>query len=241
MNKLLLLLLAGCGRVSFDPLAARDDAPPADAALDAGISGLIHYWPLDGNANDVVGNANGTVIAPAAFVAGHRGSALASAAGGYATVPIPSDITGQPQLTINGWFLRATPTGVEQVGEEVSGAQNISIQFWNDGLLYFCVGAMNTLACGSTPSSDLAWHMATLVFDGAQPTDATRLLGYLDGVAQTLTLANPIPVVTPAGAGGPFDLGAVGDNEGMDTGTVDEVTVFNRALSAAEIHELLAR
>jgi hypothetical protein len=241
MTKLLLLLLAACGRVNFDPRAAGDDAAPADVALDAGISGLIHYWPLDGSASDVVGNANGTVIAPATFVAGHRGTALASATGGYATVPIPADITGQAQLTINGWFLRATPTGFEQVGEEVSGAQNISIQLWNDGLLYFCVGAMNASACGTTPSSDVAWHMATLVFDGAQPTDATRLLGYLDGVAQTLTFANPIPVVTPAGAGGPFDLGAVSDNEGLDTGTVDEVTVFSRALSAAEIHELVAR
>ena len=244
----MLALIAGCGRIGFDVLATPiADAPGADAAADAlMITGLIHYWPVDeapgaNTARDMIGAANAMVIAPAAFVAGHRGNALASTSGGYATVAIPDDLLGKSQLTINGWFQRATPMGIEQVGQEVSGAQNISIQFWNDGLVYFCAGQGGSTACGTTASADTSWHMATYVFDGTQPTDATRMRGYLDGVPQTLAFMSPIPAVTPPQTGGTFDLGAVTDNEGSDTGTVDEVTIYDRALTDAEIQILLAR
>ena len=53
--------------------------------------------------------------------------------------------------------------------------------------------------------------------------------------------ASPIPAVTPPQTGGTFDLGAVTDNEGSDTGTVDEVSIYSRALTVAEIQLLLAR
>jgi len=50
-----------------------------------------------------------------------------------------------------------------------------------------------------------------------------RITGYLDGVEQALTPSGPATAATtPAAIGNHFDLGAVTDNEGSDTGTIDD-------------------
>ena len=247
-----VLALTACGRVSFEQLAvSRQDAPSTidDASPDALVlTGLIHHWPCDETpgstiAQDIVGGANATMTNPASFDTTTKqvGSAsLASNAGGFAYVLIPSDLVGKTQLTMSAWFKRAAPNGVEQLGQEL-GAYNspnnreLSIQYWNDGLLYICVG--DTGPCGHMPSNDTNWHFTQLVFDGSQPDDATRLVLYLDRVKQTLTYTGPpaVPSTTPTVSGNRFELGSVSNNEGLDTGWIDDVRIYDHALSAAEI------
>jgi hypothetical protein len=238
---------AACGRIDFDVRShAAGDARAIDTidAPDPLAVGLVHYWPLDEpvgapTATDVVGGAIATLSGPASFVAqGQRGGALASNAGGFAAVTTtPNDLLGVSQITLSAWLKRSAPNRKEQVGQEVSpGSSELSIQAWSDGLVYFCIG----ITCGTTPAgNDTSWHLATLVFDGTQPTDATKLAGYLDGVPQTLTWMFSLPVATTTPViTGHFDLGAVSDNETQDTGTIDEVRVYTRVLAPAEVTAL---
>jgi hypothetical protein len=240
----LAIAATACGRIRFDeqPTTASDAS-----TLDAG---LIHHWPIAeppgaGAAGDVIGGADAVLMAPAAFVVdAQRGAALSSGAGGYAFTLAANDVGAVQQLTLSAWIRRAAPNMVEQVGQELAptgipGSDEISIQFWNDGLVYFCIGAGG--ACGTTPvSNDTGWHLATLVFDGSQPTDATRLLGYIDGQIEALSyVSGPVDAMTPARMGN-FDLGAVSDNQGSDTGTIDEVRIYSRVLDASEIAALYA-
>jgi hypothetical protein len=241
-----LAVLAACGRLAFERVSPGDGPPDtlADAALP---SGLIHYWPLDEApgatvAVDLVGGANATLSGTAQFVAGRRGDALYSGAGGFATIAAtPADMLGRSQLTLSGWFLRSAVNGVEQCGQELApGSDTISLQLWTDGATYFCMGTPG--ACGTTPmANDTSWHFMVMVFDGTQPTDATKLVGYIDGVPQTLQWAytTPVATMTPTKVGR-FDLGATSDNEGDDTGTIDDVRVYDRALAPGEVQALFA-
>ena len=244
---LVIAACAACGRIDF---AARTgdaktlrDATPTDAVA----GDVTHEWRLDEavgatTAIDVQG-ADATLVAPAAFTtAGHDGNGLASGSGGYATISsTPNDLLGLTAVTLSAWMRRAAPGAVEQVGQEVTpGGDELSLQAWNDGDIYFCVGTPG--ACGTTPTgNDTSWHLVTMVFDGSQASDATRLIGYVDGVAQSLTFVYtlPVPSSTPT-VTGHFDLGAVSDNEGDDTGTLDDVRVYTRALAPAEVSALFA-
>ena len=246
---------AGCGRIGFAAHAGRADAPapvpadapPPDGAMpDASLDvGLLHRWPCDEVAGqpvaaDVVGGAGATLTGGASFSPGHAGNALWTGSGGYAVgAATPADLLGAPQLTIAAWLHRDAPNDKVQVGQEGSvGVDELSIQEWDDGLLYFCIGTV----CGTTPAgNDAGWHHVALVFDGTQPTDDTRLVGYLDGARQTLSwvYSPPVPATTPATAAH-FDLDAVSDNEGQDTGAVDEVRIYGRALRPGEVAVLVS-
>ncbi|HTR55714.1 MAG TPA: LamG-like jellyroll fold domain-containing protein [Kofleriaceae bacterium] len=236
------LALCACGRLDF---AARGDA----TAVDAVPTGLVHRWTLDEppgttTASDMVGGLTATLVAPAAFTtAGHDGDGLASNTGGYASVATaPAEVIGVPALTLSAWIQRSAPSKIEQVGQELNAqaanSYDISIQAWNDGLVYFCLGTDGQ--CATTPTgNDTSWHLLALVFDGSGTSDATRLVGYVDGQPQALAFQStePIESLSPAMAAR-FDLGAVTDNEGQDTGTIDDVRIYDRALAPAEVTAL---
>jgi len=240
------LSLAACGRVHFDARNGAGSDAPSDSTL---AVGLVHYWALDeppgaAAASDAIGGLTATLVAPAAFTtAGHRGDALASNAGGYASLPsAPPEVVGVAALTLSAWMQRAGPNQKEQVGQELNAqstnSYDISIQAWDDGLVYYCLGTDGQ--CATTPTgNDTSWHLLTLVFDGSGTSDATRLFGYVDGQPQALSWQNtePIPSTSPAMAAR-FDLGAVTDNEDQDSGTIDDVRIYDRALSADEVMAL---
>ena len=241
------VVVIGCGRVHFEPRVFVDAVGEGDTGL---IQGLIHHWPLDeapGDtiAHDIIGGADATLTAPAAFttVAQVGSGALASNTGGFAFVSMPSDLVGTSTLTMSAWFQRNAVNGKEQLGQElaplnVANNHELSIQFWDDGLIYVCVG--DTAPCGTVSSNDMAWHFVELVFDGTQTSDATRLALYLDRTRRVLTFTSPpaVPATTPTVLGNHFDLGAVTDNEGQDAGSIDDVRIYDHALDASEIAAL---
>jgi len=156
---LLLTIACGC-RYRFDALADGATTTDVTGSADSNLpSGLIHEWPLDeatgSIAADIVGGANATVMSPAAFTnASHLGDALASNSGGYAFVSMPGDMIAQSQLTVVAWLKRSAAGQIEQVGQELAPGPpyvgELSIQFWSDGSLYFCVDQ----TCGLITNND---------------------------------------------------------------------------------------
>jgi hypothetical protein len=77
-------------------------------------------------------------------------------------------------------------------------------------------------------------HVA-MVFDGTQTGDANRLKIYIDGVAETLTFSGTIPAQTP---NIPTTVGYLGRRQNASLpykGTIRDVRIYDRALSAADV------
>jgi PKD repeat protein len=119
------------------------------------------------------------------------------------------------------------------------GGQSILIR---DGKLeFFIADTLDRRLVAQTSSAvieDENWHHLAFVFDGSQTNYSYKMKIYLDGVEQDLyypyTYAHSlIPDVSP-----PWRIGTTRHSDGQRyyfDGFIDEVRVYNRALSAEEI------
>jgi hypothetical protein len=238
--------LGACGRLSFDPLHAGDgsiDGPPRDGAADALPSDLIAYFPLDGTLTDLAGGPAGTCIAaqcPVAEVAGHLGAGMRF--DGVDDCVSIADVgqLGAPQLTIAIWAnetgpLRARESQVSKrvdIGPNVENSWQLETTATPNQQAFTSShgGAGNDQITANAAINADIWQHLVGTYDGFNE----RL--YVDGM-----------LVTAAGNSSPlaFDtnpaLIGCDDNSGNSEhfqGTLDELRIYNRALSQAEVQAL---
>jgi hypothetical protein len=219
-------------------------------------NGLVGWWKLDegagGTTADSSGNGNtGTLQnSPAWTTSGKINDALVFTAASNEYVSAPDaglDITGS--WTVSAWVNMASlPTSGNAVAllgrnTTINGSENYA--------LYYDYGEM----CNG--GAVAGWAVSFNVYGSSNkycakfttaPTLGTWYLitGVYDSVAQTLTLyQNGVSVATqsvaghvPANETGSFALGQNGNDSLLLNGTLDDARVYNRALSAAEVHAL---
>lgn len=255
-----LVTLVACGS---DRMAAPRTADAPMRASLAPTIGLLAYYPLDGDASDLSGNAwNGTVLggviaAPDRFdFAGH---ALAfDGIDGRVILPAPAT-DGLTAGTINLWLQVSGESTAERCGRpefplmEPDGCQynvfhkprapdaiGLRAQFGSTtgpgasiNTFYFTVDGQSLSYVPSGPYAFTEWHMFTFVWGPA----GTRV--YLDA-----TLLAAVPGGLSAPTGEPMFLGhnghsAFGGRERLE-GVMDEFRVYGRELTDAEITILFA-
>jgi uncharacterized repeat protein (TIGR03803 family) len=192
-------------------------------------SGMVAWWPGDGNANDIVGGNNGALVNGAGFAPGVVGQAF-SVNGVNQTVTVPSS----PSLS----FGTTSPMTLELWAYRTSSADSMHI-----------IGKRNACA-------DLNYQMAVNMGTGeglcfgdgignevASGLDLpintwTHLAGTFDGATFSLYV-NGVLMATQAGTLGPMNSAPLefGDSGTcpMFDGLIDEVSIYNRALSPNEI------
>jgi len=244
-----IVLTAGC-RTGENPLAAGGPdgrglepavactAPPAD---------LVSWWPGDGHANDIEGFNHGSLQGGAGFAAGQVGQAFALDGiddyvnfGNDASLQVSSG-----DFTIDAWvrFSALThppganlgPPGDMSILDKMkAGAGNGDgwrLIKQDDDRFWFCLGG------GCSPASENTVRSATSATTGAWfhlavTVSADSFALYVNGVREDV---KPSPVFTDTQVG---DLLLGAHNAGTDArlnGLIDEVEVFDRALSGAEV------
>lgn len=223
---------------------------------------MIHRWAAEGNANDSVGATNGTLIggataagAPVASGTGVNSFTL-DGANDYVNVPNAGDInTAGPwnEKTISLWFNATNSAARQMLYEQGGGSRGLSIYVeanqvfvngWNipndDGGATTPWG--NLFA--STPIVDGVDNHVALVFD--QPNGT--LIGYLNGV-QFATIPGAGRLFNH---GGDIEIGRNGSTRYHDgtnnpsgnassfQGRIDDVQLYNRALSPGAIQSIFA-
>ena len=204
-------------------------------------SGLVSWWPGEGNAHDIIGTNNGTLAGGASYAAGEVGQAfLFDGTSGYVSIPdSPLMDSFTNRMTVELWMK------VNQVTVN-SGWQGIVTKGNSSWRLQGTSGA-NTLtfsANGVSPNSNLSgnrnvndgqWHHVAAVYNG------TNLFLYVDGTldatqpATGLIAQDSYPLCLGANAQGPGGLPTLFFN-----GLVDEVSLYSRALTASEIQAIYA-
>jgi hypothetical protein len=218
-------------------------------------NGLVAYFPFDGNANDASGNkhdglAKGAVLAPDRF--GHAASAYAfNGLDSEISVPSADSLNLVGNMTATCWFLSTNPPVTanahallaKRYDNGVCCGANVPYDFAinfplppkkPNFILAAAKGGQYQFAEpveGAIPTN--TWHFAAVVVNG----EAAQF--FLDG---RMVGAAPFPAAGRVANNAPLTIGSVGRERGAEfmNGALDDVRLFNRALSVEEIQRLHA-
>lgn len=199
---------------------------------------LVHFDEGGGGtAADASGNyLTGNLTNGPTWAAGRSGSAL-SLSGGNQYVNLgnpPAFNFGAGPFTLEAWVkLAADGTQDEIFDKGCCGATDVVVHTLTTGVLRFCfrVGGAGPCIDGTRNIKDDAWHHVAAVRDGG------TMRTYVDGSIEAFSAAAPT---------GSFSNGsnllvgerasAVGSGTALN-GQVDEVAIYDKALTAADIAE----
>lgn len=197
--------------------------------------GLVGYWPFCGNANDESGNgnngtSNGATLTTDRF--GNSNSAYNFSGGSSVSVPMTLLLHNLPVRTFSCWF-------------NANGAQNggriYETTYLNGGIAMYNGNVLDAFYYNGTYECNVTniiagnlneWHNLVYV------TDSNTGLGsiYLDGVF--IDSRNGLPFTSPSNWLNNFlrfGLGAQGESF---IGKIDDIGIWNRALTQEEITNL---
>ncbi|MBI5100223.1 MAG: VCBS repeat-containing protein [Nitrospirae bacterium] len=193
-------------------------------------SGLVAWWPGDGNAQDVIGTNHYTLMNGPSFATGMVG--LAFNLNGSNQYAFGSRSANSPTpLTMDAWINFRGATGSNQLvyyNGDVS-AHGYGIYLMNNGTLAVRLGGKGYIQTGAVLSPNTWYHVAA-VWNNAVWTI------YLNGVSLAITTGNAATAPNIPTTGNSF-IGATGSAQFFN-GLIDEVEFFNQALSAPDIAAL---
>ena len=217
--------------------------PTAEASLGAGNSplmnlnsGLVGYWTFDGQDTnwatgqtfDRSGNKNtGTMTSMTSStvpVSGKIGHAFRFD-GVNDRINLPTDSIGTNTVTVCAWI---KPKNTESIGGFVSNARFMLINYnFGASLLLSSDGLITFVASAISITPNVWQHIC-----GVRLSSGTGSV-YING-SQSGSSGNTGTPVTGFGLG----IGADGNGDNPFSGLIDDVRIYNRALSATEVQRL---
>jgi hypothetical protein len=199
-----------------------------DAACVNPPANLVSWWGGDNNALDIVGTNHGTLNG-AAYAPGKVSQAFSfDGTEGYVNVPYSSSLDLQGSLTITAWINSTNNSSLNRGIAGKAGGYQIYVEA--GGLLvfgFYNVSGGWTLLHSSILIPENAWVHVAGTFNS---TDGTMQL-YINGAPDTsLSTAQRL-----SANANPVKVGGFGSDGSPFSGRIDEVGIFNPALSASEI------
>ncbi|HWR57319.1 MAG TPA: LamG domain-containing protein [Thermodesulfovibrionales bacterium] len=240
INLLWKMLLIGIGLTLVMALSAG----PLSAQCVEPQEGLVAWWPGDGNPNDIIGGMNGSTRGDTTFATGLVDQALSF--DGYADYVItPNVINSWPAGTIDLWVKFNSLTGAsDQIfsswGSDNWGFQYDPIHMWANGWTIdhgftfgFCIG--DTFPCTWQLAYSYVPPVVNRWYHVAGTWGSGGIQIYVDGeLKATNPYTGSAPPTISHMIGASYWSTVFGNFLPVD-GLIDEVEIYNRALTAAEI------
>ncbi|WP_327006798.1 glycoside hydrolase family 2 [Dactylosporangium sp. NBC_01737] len=221
-------------KINQQIIAAADGSPGNIPQPPPGTPGLtgIAFYPLEDSGSDEAGSHDATVVGGAAFVAAHTGNGV-QLDGGYLDTGAPL-LNTATDYTAAAWVKLDRADGAFQTVVSQDGPTNSDFFLQYSGAdQRFAMSFVGVRALSPTkPNPDQWYHLV-----GVRDTVKGELRLYVDGeLAGTASAC--LPQAAPTGntvigrgkfGGNPVDF--------LD-GTVDQVHLYDRALTPAEIRQL---
>jgi hypothetical protein len=240
------------------PVAQDSSGPEAEASVDSSACapptvGLIGYWTMDTDsitgttlADSSGNNNNGTLVGFTSpeTAPGEFGQALVYPASGQAYVQVPNlplDTTTGDANSISLWFYR-NDINVNDVLLLLPNSPRYDL--WLTGSpnnsssdTYLCINTENNECFGIGSATLLGqWvHVVAIFANGAETKGSLYVDGQPAGAA-CLTAAGFQPCDYSAVAAAPVEFG--GETDFFYHGMIDDVRIYNRALTASEVSVL---
>ena len=239
----LLITLAICFLFTGSHIASAQScvAPP---------SGLVSWWPGNGNTNDVVGQNNGTLRGGVTFTAGEVGQSFSlNGTDSFVEIPDSPDLTPPSNsMTLDAWIRPDVISGPHAIVTKYSPVLNVSWVLMDlDGFIRFGVYQAGSIDLGrvvDTTNPVLTvgeWQHVAGTFNIA----TQEIKVYANGleVPTVLSPAQTQSTITSIkDSSSPVRIGALQTGDFnlnyFWSGLIDEVEIFDRALSAFEIQSI---
>ena len=198
----------------------KNGAPNATTLI---TNGLIAYYPLNNDTKDYWGSNDGTNHGATPAV-GKIGGAYTTA---YTTDIEITSISTPTAYTVSMWVKFPLPTAPDNYNTLISAIGGGTHHIIVDPSKWIGVYNGGFFSSGYNVGSLTDWHLVTSVASGS------TTIFYIDGA--TVGTSNTKVTTSSLGAIGNY---VYGSNGRQQTGTLDEVMIFDRALTAAEIQKL---
>ncbi|MBI4515325.1 MAG: hypothetical protein HY699_05860 [Deltaproteobacteria bacterium] len=220
------------------PTGTPTPVPPSACAGPS--NGRVSCWKGDGNPNDSIGSNHGALAGNTTYAAGIEGQGFSFDGSSSVTVPDAPILNFAPTapITVAMWVYRTGGTGMNIFGKRnlcTNGPHPVNYHIgYSDGSGQFdgfWWGSQNDVAL-------LPANQASVVMP--LPLNAwTHVAGTFDGTTYVIYV-NGTPVASRTGVLGPttsdpLRIGSAGTCAGGFVGRQDEIQLYSRALSAAEI------
>ncbi len=197
---------------------------------------LVAYWPFEEGtgtrAEDVsFNNSKGTLTNGPTWVTGKNGKAVFfDGVDDYIDIGNTTAVAPPNAITITAW-IKATTTTVTQsiIDDDNGGTIGYFFRVGSTGKLSARLTA--TTITGNTTLQPNTWYHVALVYDGA------NVYVYLNGISDATPVART-GSITYSGAS--KAIGKRPASGAQFNGTIDEVRMYDRGLSASEIYSLYA-
>lgn len=210
-------------------------------------SGLVSWWRAEGNASDAQNVANGTIYSAVNFVPGKAGLAFSfNGVNSAINIPDVPALALTNSISVEGWvYVTNAPSVTGMIifrGDTRSGLDPYFMSVEAGGLLKFAIinQANNSTDVRTTMPTGAWTHLAGTL------DDSTGILTlYTNGVIadQKTTTIRPLGPLDPSfGAG--VGIGNHSSQPGSFNypfkGLIDELSVYNRALTQTEVQSIYA-
>jgi thermitase len=197
---------------------------------------FVSWWKFDEGtgttAYDSAGNNNGTIYR-ATWTTGKIGGALSfDGVDDYIKVPDDSSLDVSASFTFAFWMYvdEGNPGGTvisKDGSEDTTGAYNIYYDRSHRYVWYETNNESPWLVSGENSITMGAWNHIAITFNGSA-SPSMRI--YVDGIEKA-SASPPAPGVLPTC----LMIGRRGDSDAFFNGKLDDVRIYNRALSAEEL------
>jgi hypothetical protein len=198
---------------------------------------MISWWPAEGDATDLTGGNNGTLMGATIFAAGMVGQAFKSGGATNDAVSVGAAPNLQLQsFSVEAWISRASTlkSGLSTANGTATlfayGTSGYGFGMSDDGGLFLTKVGVDIVSSANVKVTDLGFHHVAVTKAG------TVVTFYVDGVAETAPSYGSVFDFSTNAA-----IAARGDDfSAAFLGVIDELSVYNRDLTSDEIQAIVA-
>ncbi len=212
----------------------------SNAQVAAEYSGMVAYYPFNGNANDESGNGNNGTVNGASLTSdrfNNTNKAYAfNGTSNYINVPDAATIRPGLEISLTAWVKR-TRFGIDIVtekgGDWTGGTCNygMGLHNINNNMFYFY---FNGGWRGTDGVNDLNWHHYAVV---AKNGEANPVL-YIDGQPKSVMYTSGAGTIVMNNSAQDLHIGAQVANSHYGANWIDELTIYQRNLTATEVQQI---
>ncbi|MDF1498678.1 MAG: hypothetical protein P1P85_05015 [Patescibacteria group bacterium] len=226
---------------SQDPASCMDYGLVGSWGFDEGAGTMAYDSSDEGNDGTLTNSPKWTTDSPSKGSGRQGGSLKFDGVDDYITSNFQFSIFNFQ--SISNWInFQTLATGKPIIGKWGNSQNAILLKTddTNSDEFKICVASGLTDDCanyGVTADANIvasAWYNIQIVYDGTQSANADKLKLYLNGAQKTLSFTGTIPS-TLQNSTGALEIGGDSDLASYVNAKIDDVRIYNRALSAEEV------